>query len=561
MSKLSRRAAISLALSSLATSACASIPKDGEVNLLADSGSQAQQQGISTSLEGPQPGASPLEILEGFVQAGQGARDDFAIARQFLTQELASSWRPDQATYVYETSITFSQQEQTFFEAKVPVVTEIDDQGLATSLTAAREQTFSFRLVQVEGEWRISQAPDGIMLARGQFSEVFLPFTLYFYDPTFAYAVPDIRWFAERSTVATSLVRVLLEGPAPYLQGAVVTAVPEGSVLARNSVPVEQGVADIQLTGGSALSTASSLALERLRSQLTQTLTRLASVGSIKLSINDQEVDSQALENYKEPQVNPSVSPFVVGLEGNQLVTRSSLDDLSSQRVVFENSFDLPLAQPAMSPSRTYFAFTDPSGQEAWLASAGVARSVLRAEGLMHPSFDQQNWLWLGTEGGDIWVLPASQEGAQVRKIQTWLSGQKLLHLAVARDGCRALLVTSQADAGYLAWVSAIQRAEDGSPQQLGSPVLLGSTISPTGAEWNSDEEVFAWNSFDGSTELVSLSGQSSVHDPLAGIERMMTGLGSEQVLATTADGGLYIVAGRSWARIEPSLSQLSYSG
>ena len=85
--------------------------------------------------------------------------------------------------------------------------------------------------------------------------------------------------------------------------------------------------------------------------------------------------------------------------------------------------------------------------------------------------------------------------------------------------------------------------------------------MSPRSAEWVSDVEVFLWNSDTTQTELVSLTGENAQYDSLQGITRIVTGNGIDQAVAMTRDGGLYIVAGLSWTRIESSLSQINYSG
>ncbi|MFW0180611.1 LpqB family beta-propeller domain-containing protein [Rothia sp. P5766] len=563
MAKISRRTALSMTLSSLvaSVSACATIPTDGEVNHYADPQATGSTAGTSAGPQGPQPGASPSEIIEGFLHAGTGVKDDYSVARQYLTKDLAQSWRPDGRTLVYNSSFTTRATGENSYVVAVPTSTEIDNRGLATSYTTFTDTEIEFSLEKVQQEWRISAVPDGTVLSRTEFGEVFNPFTLYFYDPTFTYAVPDIRWFAERSTIATSLIRVLLEGPAPYLEGAVVTAVPQETRLAINSVPVENGVADIQLAGGNALVTASALETERLRTQLTQALSNLATVASVQMSINNQVVAAQNLENYKEPTINAVVSGAVVGIENNRLVSRSALVDTASQQTIVEGVAYGAITQPAMNYTRNFYAYTNAGRNEIWLANSNRSGSIHRGNGILQPSFDHLNWLWLGEQGGRVRAYPAGQENGELLTVKTWLTEETVHSLAIARDGSRALVVTSVGGNDYAAWVSAIRRASDGTPQELMAPVRIGSDINPRGAEWHTDEEVFLWNTETTQTEIVSLSGHSTQYDPLQGIVRIVTGNGLDQAVAMTDENGLYIVAGRSWTRIETSLSEVNYSG
>lgn len=561
MRPLNRRDLLSASLVSAAAAltGCAAIPTDGEVNHYADPRNTASPTEAIDTPAGPVPGATPTEIIDGFLHAGVGANDDYSVARLFLTESLAQSWRPDGQTLIYNSSVTTEETGQDTFTVTVPTSTLVDGRGLATSYTEATENELEFSLRQVEGEWRIATAPDGTVLSRTEFGEVFSPFTLYFYDPTFTQAVPDVRWFVERPTVATSLVRVLLEGPAPYLEGGVITAIPPNTSLTRNSVTVENGRADVQLSGGPSLQSASALDLERLRTQLTQTLSNLSSITSTQLSINNQVIDTQDLENYREPTINAEVPPFVLGVENNRLVMRDNLSASENQSFVFAQSGVAP-AQPAMNYSRTSFSFTATDRSELWLATLSEAHVVHRGVGILQPSYDHQNWLWIAQEDGSVRALAAGQRGAEPGALETWLHGQTLLSLAVARDGARVALVTST-DGATSAWISAIRRAEDGAPLELLDPVQVGTGISPDGVEWVSDEDVILWNTTTAETEMVSLTGQSTRYDNLPDIEHIVTGSGVDQVVATSKTGTLFIVAGNGWTRIESSLSALNYSG
>lgn len=563
MSKVTRRTALGLSLTSLVAglSACATIPTKGEVNHYADPQTTGTPVVADQSISGPQPGASPAEIIDGFIHAGVGARDDYKVAREYLTPEKAESWRPDGRTLVYNSAYSVTDRDGGNFTLTIPTNTVIDNRGLATSYTTVVDTDIDVKLTQVDGEWRIAEVQDGTVLSRTEFTDIFNPYTLYFYDPTFTYAVPDVRWFAERTTVATSLIRVLLEGPASYLQGAVVTAIPADTRLSRNSVPINNGIAEIQLTGGVALTTASALALERLRTQLKQVLTSLPSVSEVELSINDQAVDAQALENYREPAVNPPMPTYVVAIENNRLVTRNNFDDVGSQQTVVEVSPQARIVQPAMNYTQTFFAYSNDSRSEIWLATSGGSRSIFRGEGILTSSFDHQNWLWVAERAGTVRAYPVGQDTGELRGIDTWLREETLHSLSVSRDGSRALMVTSIGEANYAAWVSAIRRDDEGAPTELLEPIRIGSDINPQGAEWNSDQEVFLWNVETSQTEIVSLSGVDTQYDSLQGIYRIVTGNGVDQALAMTSDGGLYIVAGRGWTRIESSLREVNYSG
>ncbi|MNR61868.1 Lipoprotein LpqB [compost metagenome] len=68
----------------------------------------------------------------------------------------------------------------------------------------------------MDGEWRIAELPDGTAIPEETFKVIYGAYPIYFYDPTFTYAVPDVRWFIKKKTVK-AMTSALLGGPAPYL--------------------------------------------------------------------------------------------------------------------------------------------------------------------------------------------------------------------------------------------------------------------------------------------------------------------------------------------------------
>lgn len=181
---LSRRSALGLALSSLATlTACAAIPTDGEVNHYADPQATGNSTGTGNAPEGPAPGARPTEIIEGFLHAGVGVQDDYSVARLFLTEELAQSWKPDERTLVYNSSFSTASVSDSTYLVTVPTSTLVDNRGLATSYTSVADTEVEFTLRQVDGEWRISSVPDGTVLSRAEFTDVLTPSSFIFMTP------------------------------------------------------------------------------------------------------------------------------------------------------------------------------------------------------------------------------------------------------------------------------------------------------------------------------------------------------------------------------------------
>ena len=139
--------------------------------------------------------------------------------------------------------------------------------------------------------------------------------TLYFYDASFAYLVPDVRWFTSGSGTTTSMVEALLDGPAPYLQNAVVSAFSTASELVRSAVPVRDGEATIDPELRIPFADATDRGISLMKQQLEATLTTLARVDKVKLLREDNEVNLSSEDTNIEPaQINPSTQDTLIGI-------------------------------------------------------------------------------------------------------------------------------------------------------------------------------------------------------------------------------------------------------
>src|SRR5690606_2169687 len=83
----------------LVLSGCASIPSNGETGVISVE-DQAQRVQSEVEPEGPVEGADPNTIVRGFLAAGAGHADDFAVARSFLTEDFAKEWEPEASVVI-----------------------------------------------------------------------------------------------------------------------------------------------------------------------------------------------------------------------------------------------------------------------------------------------------------------------------------------------------------------------------------------------------------------------------------------------------------------------------
>lgn len=552
------RAAAWVGVVGLLVAGCGKIPTSGPVYHYNEPTAKATKSSPAYSPSGPSEGASPSEILKGFINAGTGVENDYAVARQYLTTDLASTWKAEDRTLVYQDDVEVdSGKNSDEYTAGVKVTTSIDDRGIATSFRKADAQTVTAKFEQVNGQWRISAVPNGTILSRSEFEQLFHSFTLYFYDPTFTYAVPDIRWFANRSTVATSIVRVLLQGPAPYLSGSVASAIPGGTSLMRQSVPISNSSAEVGLTG-SGVSDADQLTLERIHTQLEQTLQAGHSANSVRLSVDDKSVDTGKLPDYEAAAIDPQVPNPQVGVLDGNLVTYS---DGQSRKIAGLVADQVHPAHPTMDTQRQTYAYTNDDGSHLAIRSTGGgAKDVDLSGNISSPSFDPRGWVWGGDKNGSVIALNAQGSDQEPQTLSAdWLKGQNIHSLQISRDGTRALVVTGEGD-GSRVWIAGVKRDKDGTPKGLGEPLRVGATRNVTQAAWISDSQVAVANSQDGSVQIVSLTGDTQDVNGLSDIQHISGGNGKESIYAQTSTD-TYQLTGSSWTRVDTKVRDLSYAG
>jgi len=169
-----RAIAVAIATASaLLLSACAGLPTSGPVNPGLPLDDDTRPPDISFVADPPQPGATPQEIVAGFIRAGSGTRGEWATAREYLTAEAREVWDPSANVTIDD----FSQREYVEVGEDTIVLNAtaqatVDEVGAYDDLGGDALE-LRFRLAQEDGQWRISEAPNGIVLDDARFDVVF----------------------------------------------------------------------------------------------------------------------------------------------------------------------------------------------------------------------------------------------------------------------------------------------------------------------------------------------------------------------------------------------------
>ncbi|WP_168209082.1 GerMN domain-containing protein [Agromyces intestinalis] len=542
----SRFAAASVALALVAALAgCATIPSSGGVHA-GRSQTAADALDLDLVASMPRAGADQLQILQGFIDAATDPRNNYYVARQFLAPGFADAWDAYAGATVDDATDRDYQptgDEQMVVQATPAAALLPNGQWEPAASSAAIPLSYTF--TQVEGEWRISEAPPGLLIDAFDFARVYSTHTLYFFDPGFRYAVPDVRWFAGREAVQTSIVRALLEGPADWLEPGVVSAFPEGSRLEADTVPIVAGVADVDVDAVAE----DTRTVQRMEVQLELSLESVRSVQrGVRLSLNGAVQDVP--ESTSTPTVNPRVDSQPVAFDGERF---GHLDDgvvvpiegLSDQVAALA-----PTAASLGSGEDTAVVLAD----GVWRVDADSETAQLDPrDGLIAPALDSLGVVWSAPADAPDQVVvygPAGDDTAEGRQVPAPWTGGRLVALQVSRDGTRVIaLLADGARTRFVA--AAVERDDNGIPTAVGPAVLQLAEVpgTPLDAAWLDDRTVAALSATDAGTRLTTqVLGAPSSGDagPVDG-RTLVGGNAEREVRVLTATGDLWGRSGVGW--------------
>lgn len=519
----------------MALAGCASIPTSGVVNAgvaLSDSSSIE----VDILARGPQDGDTQEQILQGFLAAAATPRLDYQVAREFLTSEFSQQWKPDSGATVDQLADrSSSATSDSSISLRIKPTASVSDEGIYTAAQSGAAETRNFTFKQVNGQWRISQAPQGILIDQPTFGIVFGSYSLQFFSPNAAFFVPDVRWFARRETTQTAIVRALVAGPIDWLQPGVVTAIPEGAALEANSVPLVGSKATVNLA---VQSVPSADQLSRIQAQLQASLAGLSGVSSVELLINGTAANVVPLVPAPTIPVvdsRPAVlTETAFGYQSNLSTELQTLGALSDAVV------KLAPSAIALGENDSFVAALTANG--VYRVTAQGAAVVWAGSDWLAPTADPNGGIWSSRAGRLSWQGP---DGGTASFDPGW-NGAVASAVAVSRDGSRIVAAIPDGSAERLV-VSAISRGGDGSPIGLGAPVAIAVLNGVAGSlSWASSTAVSVLVS---GSDIVSatVGGQSSTLNAPAGATTVSAGNGVRDVRVLTSTGELMQASGTSW--------------
>lgn len=547
-----KRRLMPLALAAcLALAGCTSLPTSSApapFDVSAKDGS-----GIQFSAEGPSADADAATLVNDFLLAcAAGPQDDYATARLFLSAASARSWQPETEILVYDTdtapSVTAGSETATQVDVTVAVlgVASVDAFGVLTRV-ATSTVSRTFTLVREEGQWRINNPENMVLMSRASFTASFSLANLYFPTAEGGDLVADPRWYPSRR-LASHLLAGLVEGPRQSLAPVTANAIPPGTTVPSQGLDVADGVARVELN---AVMPSSESARTTLAWELVRTLTQVADVLRVNASLSGDVLDMQAIPVPPTYSLDTLVG---AGPGGIGLVSSSSVTELTAVT---------DASNPTVSPvDSSLIAWSGTDG--VYAQRGGTTVAFLPGQAPLGPSVDRFGWVWGPATASSVGV-GGGVDGAFSVSVESESAGQ-IRAVRISPDGTRALVLRGS-DAS--AWVGVVERGASGRPLAIRSleeiPLERGSVVD---ASWTTPTGlalVVRPTGEDDQLVTMPLGGlPSNVSLPIR-VTSMSAGGSSSAVVITGTDAAgreqVLIRSGALWQNAPDTLTSARYAG
>ncbi|WP_240747114.1 LpqB family beta-propeller domain-containing protein [Microbacterium sp. K24] len=555
---------VALVVAALLLPACAGLPTTGDVAVGLVLGESTQDVDFLPVASGPIQGAGPQEIVEGFLEAGITTSDNWATAREFLAPSLQRSWRPAAGvsidvgteTRVLTSSVASDAVEDADsadVQVRLDLVAIVDEAGAYAEAPGASPTMFALERMD-DGEWRITQAPDGIVIDEPRFANVFDGYPLQYFDGGWSRLVPDVRWFPRRQSPATTVTQALIDGaPSPWLDPAVQTAFPADVQLAQDAVLITDQVAEVALTRPAV--GLDQLTLSRMRTQLQETLKAAGvSVTQVRFAVDGRTLDAGVVELVDTP---PDVGTIVVQ---NGVFGRIVGDEVTEIPGITPGvaAIDQPIVSIDVAADDSLAAAQLADGH-VYLIGDGTFDELDSRPGLIEPSLDPY---------GYTWTVPAGEPGAlQARGsdvvehdvANAWPNASSISDLRVSSDGARVAAVVT---VGQQRWVvvAAIVRDPAGIPLELGDMKQVSLISAPaTGLAWLGTERLAVLVDPLGPQVVTQMVGGPGTAEAAPEDAVSIAGARTVGGLRVVGVGGqLFAHAGSTWREIATDISVLA---
>ena len=536
----------------------AQVPTDGPIEQGQLVANTSADQFIRVIARPPRAGMTPTEIVQGFLESSASFENDHAVARSYLTPEASAAWDPSSGVSVYDGVPTLVEAgAAVLFSATLNG--RISDVGRYTVEDPGAELQRSFFLTQREGEWRLRLAPSGLLLSNFDVNRAYRNYSVYFFNPSFQTLVPDARLIPVIGpALGTTLIQRLIEGPNDWLRPAVRTGFPGGVTLAVDAVPIDNGIARVNLNASVAL--ANDAARVALSQQIVWTLRQIPKVQFVDIAVNGAPLSVPGTSSPQSRDSWPDVDPggLARGSVGYAATGSGVVRLTANGNFAVAGGFgvdDAGVSKLAVSAdSRGVIAATT-TGDLYWgdLLVGAVPRPILAGTEAQSVAFDGQTNAWIVNEKGVAQTLLSNGESFDIA-IDGLETGAFVQSVVPSRDGTRAALIVST-ETGSVLLIARVDRPSPANATQirLEKPIRVESKLSVvTGLAWSSANTIALIGSETAGTLQIyeinlgrgDIQAQGSPTDPVS-----IAAAPGLATLVTSADGSIYENSTGTWIR------------
>lgn len=458
-----------LGVALLVPAGCVGMPASGPVVEARATTDEADDTGLYYDPPPPREGASATDIVRGFLDAMTATPIQQKAARQFIATDAQASWNPGLETITYPGTLT--PRGESRVSVTLAGADHLDARGAWQGALPEEQQNLSFSMRRDDdGEWRIAEPPNALIVPESWFEQHFRQVSLYFFDPTSSVLVPEPVFVPNGEPLASTLVSGLLRGPGPGLSGVSQSLLP-GGPLELSVPPVSSdGVASIKLTADAGQPTPQDIG--PMLAQLAWTLRQEPSIAAFQLTIGDQEIQLPGgvteFSVDQGAQYDPTgfrSSQLFYGLRDGVLVSGSAdalepVDGPLGRKIYNARSIGVNLDATtvgAITGNGTSVLVAPVRGPE-----DQVTEIASGAQNLLEPAWDLHDRMWL---------VDRTRSGARVSYVDNGrlhaidvprVSGRDVKRFLVSRDGSRLVAVVHRGDRGDAFLVSRIRYDSSG---------------------------------------------------------------------------------------------------
>lgn len=570
MTRTSRVCALAVTVSVLAAG-CATIPDHGSVQTIEGERSTPDAPArIKPALPGA--GATPAQVATGFLLAMMASPVRYDIARRFLTSDAAADWKPGLGTTIYSQSALSSIG--TGEDTEMVALTYKSDAGLSergryvpvSSAVSGKDRSAVFKLDRVDGQWRISNPPKGVLISREFFEGYYLPLNLYFFDHQARQVLADPIYVPDGDQVSTALMTSLLRGPEGLLADQAQTFIPSYLKL-DVSVPVRaDGVADVKLSGR--IADLPTRDREKLAAQIIWTIGQDPAVTGVQITVDGSPLAIPGIDAVESLDTWDRFDTSATKGRGQLFALRNG------RLVVLDGSTVTEFAGPwgdhasnvvdfRVDPRLTKVAVV-PAGRElvrtAPLTNSNAAKTVFAGANVLRPIWDAAGNLWVVDRTSEETTL-SILDGKSTRKLPIGpLAGMVVTSFELSPDNSRFVAVAhprGKNSAVRQVFVGELQR-DPKSDRAVGLTAIYALPLSASGlsgplsAAWRSATSIAVLASLDGSYPqafTVGIDGSTVSGASLTG-DAVLPEIGATAVVSSGVPGAsIYVAdrAGRLW--------------